>query len=64
MGRRRDGNHTPPKNNPIQDSVGNEENGYPVSDPYKTMIMSLRNQVTLTKKKKKNPHKGNLRRNH
>jgi hypothetical protein len=28
------------------------------------MIMSLRNQVTLTKKKKKNPHKGNLRRNH
>jgi hypothetical protein len=30
MGRRRDGNHTPQKNNSIQDSVGNEENGYPV----------------------------------
>jgi hypothetical protein len=24
---RRDGNHTPQKNNSIQDSVGNEENG-------------------------------------
>jgi hypothetical protein len=32
MGRRkRDGNHSfPPKNNLIQDSEGNEENGYPV----------------------------------
>jgi hypothetical protein len=38
MGRRRDGNHSPQKNNSIQDSVGNEENGYPVSDPNKTMI--------------------------
>jgi hypothetical protein len=38
MGRRRDGNHSPQKNNPIQDSVGNEENGYPVLDLNKTMI--------------------------
>jgi hypothetical protein len=36
--RRRDGNHSPLKNNSIQDSVGNEENRYPVSDPNKTMI--------------------------
>jgi hypothetical protein len=28
--RRRDGNHSPPKNNLIQDSDRNEENGYPV----------------------------------
>jgi hypothetical protein len=31
MGRRRkDGNYSLQKNNSIQDSVGNEENGYPV----------------------------------
>jgi hypothetical protein len=36
VGRRKgDGNHTPQKNNPIQDSVGNDENGYPVPDPNK-----------------------------
>jgi hypothetical protein len=35
---RRGVNHSPQKNNSIQDSVGNEENGYPVSDPNKTMI--------------------------
>jgi DNA anti-recombination protein RmuC len=39
MGRRkRDGNHSPPKNNLIQDSEGNEENGYPVPDSNKTKI--------------------------
>jgi hypothetical protein len=32
MRRRRNGNHSPQKNNSIQDSVGNEENGYPVPD--------------------------------
>jgi hypothetical protein len=33
MGRsRRDGNDISQKNNSIQDSVGNEENGYPVPD--------------------------------
>jgi hypothetical protein len=36
--RRRDGNHSPQKYNSIQDSEGNEENGYPVPDPNKTMI--------------------------
>jgi hypothetical protein len=39
MGRRkRDGNHSPTKNNLIQDSEGNEENGYPVPDSKKTKI--------------------------
>jgi hypothetical protein len=35
--RRRDRNHSHPKNNSIQDSVRNEENGYPVPDLNKTM---------------------------
>jgi hypothetical protein len=38
MGRRRDVNHSPQKHNSIQNLVGNEENGYPVPDPNKTMI--------------------------
>jgi hypothetical protein len=39
MGRRRNGKNSPKKNsNSIQDSVGNEENVYPVPDPNKTMI--------------------------
>jgi hypothetical protein len=36
--RRRDGNHSPQKNNSIQGSEGNEENGYPVPDLNKTML--------------------------
>jgi hypothetical protein len=36
--RRRNENCSAQKNNSIQDSVGNEENGYPVLDPNKTMI--------------------------
>jgi hypothetical protein len=32
---RRDGNYAPQKKKKIEDSVGNEENGYPVPDPYK-----------------------------
>jgi hypothetical protein len=36
--RKRDGNQSPPKNNLIQDSEGNEENGYPVLDSNKTKI--------------------------
>jgi hypothetical protein len=37
MGRRkRDGNHSPSKNNLIQDSEGNEKNGYSVPDSNKT----------------------------
>jgi hypothetical protein len=39
MGRsKRDGNQSPPKNNLIQDSEGNEENGYPVLHSNKTNI--------------------------
>jgi hypothetical protein len=37
MGRQKsDGNHSPPKNNLIQDSEGNEENRYPCADSNKT----------------------------
>jgi hypothetical protein len=38
MGSRRDGNHSPQKNNLIQNSEGNEENGYLVPDSNKTKI--------------------------
>jgi hypothetical protein len=39
MGRwKRDGNQSSPKYNLIQDSEGNEENGYPVPDSNKTKI--------------------------
>jgi hypothetical protein len=39
MGRRkRDGNHSPPQKKFIQDSEGNEENGYPIMDSNKTKI--------------------------
>jgi hypothetical protein len=39
MGRwKRDGNHSPPKNNLIQDSSGNEGNRYPIPDSNKTKI--------------------------
>jgi hypothetical protein len=37
MERRRDGNHSPQKNNSIQDSVGNKETGYPIPNANKTM---------------------------
>jgi hypothetical protein len=30
--RKSNGNHSPPKNNVMQDSEGNEENRYPVPD--------------------------------
>jgi hypothetical protein len=43
MGRqKRDGKHSPPKNNLIQDSERNEENGYPVSDSNKTKIDDIK----------------------
>jgi hypothetical protein len=39
MGRgKRDGKHSPPKSKLLQDSEGNEENGYPVQDPNKTKV--------------------------
>jgi hypothetical protein len=37
MERRRDGKHFPQKFNLIQNSEGNEENGYPVLDLQKTL---------------------------
>jgi hypothetical protein len=37
-GQKRNGNQSPPKNKLIQDSEGNEENGYPVPDSNKTKI--------------------------
>jgi hypothetical protein len=36
--RKRDRNHSPTRNNLIQDKEGNEENGYPVPDVNKTKI--------------------------
>jgi hypothetical protein len=54
MGRRKkDGNHSSPKNNLIQDSEGNEENGYPVPDSNKTKINDT--------KEPKNAHKNSLK---
>jgi hypothetical protein len=41
-GRRRDGNNSPPKNNLIHDSEGNEENGYTVLDSNKTKINDVK----------------------
>jgi hypothetical protein len=38
MKRRRDGKYSPQKHNSIHNLVGNEENGYIVPDPNKTMI--------------------------
>jgi hypothetical protein len=39
MGRqKRDGNHSPPKNELVQDLEGNAENGYPYTDTNKTKI--------------------------
>jgi hypothetical protein len=49
--KRRDGNHTPQKNNSIEDSVGNEENEYPFPDPNKTMINVTKEPGNTYKKK-------------
>jgi hypothetical protein len=57
MGRRRiDGNYSHQKNNAVQDSVGNEENEYPVPDLNKTMInvtkeLSDAHKIQTSKKK-------------
>jgi hypothetical protein len=37
--KKRDGNHSSPKIKLVQDSEGNEENGYPVPDSNKTKII-------------------------
>jgi hypothetical protein len=53
--RRRDGNHSPQKYNLIQDSERNEENGYTVPDPNKTMMNDTKqpSDATKTSSKKK-----------
>jgi hypothetical protein len=53
--RKRDGNHSPLKNNLIQDSEGNEENGYQVLDSNKAKINDA--------KEPKDVHKHTQRRN-
>jgi hypothetical protein len=50
--RRRDGNHSPQKNNSIEDSERNEENGYPIPDPNKTMINITKKPSDSHQKKK------------
>jgi hypothetical protein len=48
--RKRDENHSPQKNNLIQDSEGNEENGYPVPDTNKTKINDTKEPSNAHKK--------------
>jgi hypothetical protein len=51
-------NSTSPKNNLIQESKGNEENGYPVPDSNKTKINDTKEPRMPTKTpSKKNPAK-------
>jgi hypothetical protein len=40
-----DGNHSPPKNNIIQDSEVNEKNGYPVPDCNKIRINDAKEEI-------------------
>jgi hypothetical protein len=50
MGRRkRDWNHSTPKNNLIHDSKGNEENGYPLPDSNKTKINNAKEPNNIHK---------------
>jgi carbamoylphosphate synthase small subunit len=49
--RRRHRNHSPQKYNSIQYSIGNEENGHPVSDTNKIMI-NITKEPSDTHKKK------------
>jgi hypothetical protein len=48
MGRRKDRYLSPQKTNSIQDSVGNEENGYPSADHEKKMVNFTWSPVTST----------------
>jgi hypothetical protein len=48
--RRRDENHSPQKHNSVQESVGNEENGYSVPELNKTMINVIK-ELSDTKQK-------------
>jgi hypothetical protein len=50
MGRqKRDGNNSPPQNNLIQDSEGNEENGYLVLNSNKTKINNAKEPNDVNK---------------
>jgi hypothetical protein len=51
--RKRDRNHSPPQNKLVQDSEGNEENGYPDPNSNKT-------KINYTKEPNK-AHKNNLK---
>jgi hypothetical protein len=54
MGRqKRDGNHPPPKNKPVQDSKQNEENGYPDPDSNKTKINYNKTKINYNKEPNK-----------
>jgi hypothetical protein len=53
--------YTPQKNYSIEDSVGNEENGYTDPDPNKIMI-NITKESSVSHKK--NLQYGNLGRNH
>jgi hypothetical protein len=55
-GWKRDGLYSPPPNNLIQDSEGNEENWYPVPDSYKTKI----NDTKEPNNAHKNTHKEDI----
>jgi hypothetical protein len=46
---KREGNYSPPKNKLVQDSEGNEENGYPDSDSNNTKINYTRNPTKPTR---------------
>jgi hypothetical protein len=50
IGKRRDGNHPPQKNNSTQNSLGNEGNGYPDAYLNKTMINVTREPIDTYKK--------------
>jgi hypothetical protein len=47
--RKRDGNHCPQKNNLIQDSEGNEENGYTIPNSKKTKTNNTKKPRDATK---------------
>jgi hypothetical protein len=59
--KKREGNYTPQKNNSIANLAGNEENGYLVPDPNKTMINVTNDPSDVHRKI---PQGGNHERDH
>jgi hypothetical protein len=53
---RRDGSHSPQKNNSIKDSEGDKENGYAVHDPNKTMISDTKEPTMPTNHPQRRNH--------